>query len=309
MAAKIQILSNTNYPLVNVLNSELAKSVNVQIAVAFLRRAGIDELRDSLDTALKQNNAKIEIIVGLDFKTTDADALSILSELKKSHNNFNFLCYGDKQKNYTELVFHPKIYMFETQSKSGVQRYTSVVGSSNLTRGGLTTNFEVNSIFQEDTPKYFSQLQAIYNEIKYTDSIFVPNKKYIEQYGQIKKKLDKSDSHSTKNIQVEIQKLKNEEQQLPGTVPSLKKVIIEFMEQQEKGGVKEIALEQIYEFVPMMIEERHMNMKMDTIDNSIRGELNKHEIESKHKDGRQLFKRVGSGIYTLTDKARNYEGR
>ena len=55
MAAKIQILSNTNFPLVNVLNAELMKSVNVQIAVAFLRRNGIDELRDSLDTALKQN--------------------------------------------------------------------------------------------------------------------------------------------------------------------------------------------------------------------------------------------------------------
>lgn len=50
-------------------------------------------------------------------------------------------------------------------------------------------------------------------------------------------------------------------------------------------------------------------MKMDTIFNTIRGELNKHEENSNHKDNMQLFKRTGRGLYCLTEKAKNYVGR
>jgi hypothetical protein len=50
-------------------------------------------------------------------------------------------------------------------------------------------------------------------------------------------------------------------------------------------------------------------MKMDTINNTIRGELNKHEFDSKHKDSMSLFKRTGRGLYSLTEKAKKYEGR
>ncbi|GMO25897.1 MAG: hypothetical protein Pg6A_13210 [Termitinemataceae bacterium] len=50
-------------------------------------------------------------------------------------------------------------------------------------------------------------------------------------------------------------------------------------------------------------------MKMDTINNTIRGELNKHKHESKHKDCMDLFIRTGRGLYALTEKAKNYGGR
>ena len=177
--SKIQILSNTNYSLVDVLKSELIESIQVKIAVAFLRKTGIDEIYKSLDYAMKINNAKIELIVGLDFKTTDANALMTLKEIENSNNNFNFYCFGDKRDNYNDLIFHPKIYLFETALSKNT-KYTSVIGSSNLTRGGLTNNFEVNSIFREDKPKYYSQLQAIYNEIKFTDSVFKPTKEKLK---------------------------------------------------------------------------------------------------------------------------------
>ena len=308
MIAKIQILSNTNYPLVDVLKNELMESTNVKIAVAFLRKSGLEQIQKSLHYALTNNNATVEIIVGLDFKTTDSSALMALKDIEKSSSNFSFYCFGDKKDNYNDLMFHPKIYLFDKLTTDGT-KYTSIVGSSNLTSGGLTSNFEVNSVFKEDTPTYYSQLSAIYNEIKYTDSVFCPNINYILRYGNIKKGLEKAEAVVDTDVQDEIQSLRDEAQQLPGTVPSLKKVIIEFMKQQEAANINEVSLKEIYEFVIPMTEERHMNMKMDTIENSIRGELNKHEAESNHKDGIKLFKRTGHGVYTLTDKARNYDGR
>jgi len=308
MATKIQILSNTNYPLSDVLKSELLESTEVKIAVAFVRRTGIDEIYKSLDYAMTKNNATIEIIAGLDFKTTDFRALLALKEIEAQQKNFSFFCFGDKRDNHNDLVFHPKMYLFNT-SLSRHTKYTSILGSSNLTGGGFSSNFEVNSIFREDTPKYFSQLTAIYNEIKYTDSVFNPSHDYILRYGNLKKAIEKTEDKADKAIQDELFALKKEEEKLPGTVPSLKKLMIEFIKEKNRQGISGVSLDMFYEALPKMLEELNVPMKMDTIYNTIRGELNKHEHESKHKDCMDLFVRVGRGLYSLTEKAKNYDGR
>jgi HKD family nuclease len=308
MAAKIQILSNTNYPLSDVLKNELRESTHVKIAVAFLRRTGIDEIYTPLDYALNVNKAQVEIIAGLDFKTTDAQALLALKDIESKQKNFKFYCFGDKRDNHNDLVFHPKIYLFHTELSRNT-KYTSIIGSSNLTGGGLTSNFEVNSIFKEDTPKYYSQLEAIYNEIKYTDTVFNPSKDYILRYGNIKKEIEKSENTTGKAIQNELKFLKEEEAKLPGTVLSLKKIIIDFIKEENKRGVTDVPLERFYEEIPKRLSGQPLKMKMDTIQNTIRGELNKHEADSKHKDSMNLFKRTGRGLYALTEKAKDYDGR
>ena len=308
MATKIQIMSNTNYPIVDVLKSELMESESVKIAVAFLKSSGLEQIQKHLDYALAVNRATVEIIVGLDFKTTDSNALMALKNIEKRNENFKFYCFGDKKDNYNDLVFHPKIYLFAKHTVRG-KEYTSIIGSSNLTGGGLTTNFEVNSILKEDRPTYYSQLSAIYNEIKYTDSIFCPSMNYISRYGDVKKELDKAEADTGNNIKDEMQRLRAEERQLPGTVPSLKKVIIDYMKSQEMANRNTVALRDIYEVIIPKTVELNMNMKDDTLKNSIRGELNKHEVGSNHDDGIKIFKRMGRGLYMLTDAGRNYSGR
>jgi len=307
MATKIQILSNTNYSLSDVLKSELIESTQVKIAVAFLRRTGIDEIYKSLDFAMNQNQAKVEIIAGLDFKTTDYKALLALKEIEDSQKNFTFYCFGDKRDNFNDLVFHPKIYLFET-ALSRNTKYTSIIGSSNLTSGGLTSNFEVNSVFKEDKPKYFSQLEAIYNEIKFTDSVFKPSKNYILKYGNIKKEIEKTENITEKSIQTEIQELKQEELLLPGTIPSLKKIIIDFIKEKNMHGITAVPLKMLSAEIPK-IASQYEKFNMSTIENTLRGELNKHKEDSNHKDNMKLFKRDGLGLYSLTEKGRNYVGR
>ena len=56
MSEKIQILSNTNYSLVDVLKSELIESTQVKMAIAFVRRTGIDEIYKSLEYAMNVNS-------------------------------------------------------------------------------------------------------------------------------------------------------------------------------------------------------------------------------------------------------------
>ena len=310
MQTKIQILSNTNYPLSDVLKSELVESTSAQVAVAFLRRTGLDQIYKTLDYALKANQAKVEFIVGLDFKTTDAEALFALNEIKEQNANFDFYCFGDKRDNHNDLVFHPKIYMFHTELSKN-SKYSSIVGSSNFTGGVLSSNFEVNTIFREHKPIYFKQLGAIYDEIKFTDSVFKPSKNYIKKYGNIKEEIDKTVKQVVDvDVKKEIEELRREEKVLEGSVPSLKRVIIDVIKSELAKGLQTVSLDFLYIEVEKQAIARKVAIKnMDSFGNTLRGELNKHEKDSNHKDNMNLFIRTERGFYTLTEKGKNYGER
>jgi HKD family nuclease len=305
MATKIQILSNTNYALVEVIKSELLESTKVNVAVAFLRKSGIDQIFKALEYALTKNQAKVEIIVGLDFKTTDYKALLTLEEIKSKYLGFIYYCFGDKRDNFNDLIFHPKIYLFS----NNLSRYTSIVGSSNFTGGGLSSNFEVNAIFREVKPLYYSQLEAIYNEIKLTDTVFIPTKEYLEKYATVKQDIDRYGEKIDSSLKGVIEDLKREEEKLPGPSPTLKRIIIEIIKKKQKDGLESVPLKIIYEEAEKIVKEKSISFKMDTFRNSIRGELNKHEQYSKHPDNMSLFIRSSTGYYSLTDKGVDYEGR
>lgn len=128
---KLQIISNLNYPIGNIINQELANSENVKIAVAFMKYSGLKVIEKSMNECLNKRG-NIEIIAGLDFKTTDPQALSFIISLRKQTKNISIYCFGDKNENKTDIVFHPKIYLF-----SNKKEMTSIIGSTNLTGGGL----------------------------------------------------------------------------------------------------------------------------------------------------------------------------
>lgn len=304
--SKIQILSNTNFQLEKVIKNELMEANTVRIAVAFLKKTGLDLVKKQLDFALSQKT-NIEFIVGLDFKTTDYKALSELERIKQENETFNYYCFGDKIDNYNSLIFHPKIYLFNSKNK-----YTSIVGSSNFTGGGLSTNFEVNTVFQETNKsyKYFSQLEAIYKEIKFQDSIFIPNNDYLDKYSSTSKEIEKFGKNALESnkIKNDIKTLQKQSLDLEGTIPSLKKIIIQFI---KSNFNKESNIKDIYVYCEKYIIEHDLQYKFQSKDfnATIRGELNKHEIESKHQDNMRLFKRVNKGYYILSDKGITYDKR
>ncbi len=112
--SSVQILSNLNYP--KVINEGLRNSLDTHIAVAFLKYSGVEIIHDALINSLEKG-AEFEIIVGLDFKTTDSKSIRFLLDLNKTYKKLRFYCYGDKENNKTDIVFHPKIYMFTTEKK------------------------------------------------------------------------------------------------------------------------------------------------------------------------------------------------
>ena len=303
----IQILSNLNYPIGNIVNQELQNAQSARIAIAFLKYSGIKVIEKSLDQCLK-NNGNVEIIAGLDFKTTDPQSMHYLIQLQKSTPNLKFYCYGDKDVNKNNIVFHPKIYLFQ-----GKRETTGIVGSTNLTGGGLMTNFEANVIFKESKPLYFSQLEAIYNSVKFTDSVFSPDEEYLAGYSDVYKAFLQNEEKATtdKSIQKVVNQIRKREEFLPGTVPSLKSLIIDVIKNKQQLGVEFVPLQEIYEKLEKIVAEKNLNYKMDTFRNSIRGELNTHEDNSNHPSNIHLFVRSKDekGYYSLTDNGKNYQGR
>ena len=98
-------------------------------AVAFTKRSGTKHIAPSLSAFAKVN--QVEIIVGIDHRGTSLEGLSDLVEAVGSCGRLIVF------HNRLPFTFHPKIYLFKSATAAEV-----ILGSGNLTEGGLFTNYE-----------------------------------------------------------------------------------------------------------------------------------------------------------------------
>lgn len=102
-----------------------------QASVAFAKRSGVQHIQDKLKEFTGKGKAA-RIVVGVDLEGTTIEGLeALLSALGET---------GELLVNHDEsafTTFHPKIYFFESPDKAIL-----IVGSGNLTQGGLFSNDE-----------------------------------------------------------------------------------------------------------------------------------------------------------------------
>lgn len=98
-------------------------------AIAFVKRSGTRHVAPDL-AALSQT-ADIEIIVGIDHGGTSSEGLGDL--LKAISPKGRVIVFHNR----LPLTFHPKIYLFRSSSAAEL-----MIGSGNLTEGGLFSNYE-----------------------------------------------------------------------------------------------------------------------------------------------------------------------
>lgn len=114
----------------------------VNIIVAFAKNSGVLRLKPALER-FKARGSHINIYVGIDLDGTSYEALVSLSKLA----NKLYVVHAE-----SDQTFHSKIYNFKKEGESIV-----VVGSNNLTAGGLWTNLESCSIAQLDLSEQHDQ--------------------------------------------------------------------------------------------------------------------------------------------------------
>jgi HKD family nuclease len=148
---KIEFIGAPFENIDGIIPKLLKTSNRVSIAVAFLQKSGVEKLKNYLGEC-NENGTSISVITGLNYSFTNPKALEELLNLDISCNIFQ------------DENFHPKLYIFEKNETD----VTVIVGSSNLSEGGLSTNYEANVILKgnvtespiKNAIEYFSHLES-----------------------------------------------------------------------------------------------------------------------------------------------------
>lgn len=119
--------------LIELLDSSDYHTLN--IVVAFAKNSGVLRIKDAFER-FREKGGIVNIYVGVDMGGTSYEALTALLLHTDSLN----VVHSEGSQ-----TFHPKIYQF-----SGKDKGLIVVGSHNLTAGGLWTNFESSVLIPLD---------------------------------------------------------------------------------------------------------------------------------------------------------------
>lgn len=169
----MKLVENDQIKLKDVVSELIKNSNEIRLAIAFVRKSGVDLLNNELQD-FKNRGGKLKLIFGEDFNLTDGSALEEL------------LNQGAEMKLYLPRkgVYHPKIWIFKLTGKWSV-----VIGSSNLSKDALTNNIEASVVFEGNysDPAIKGCLSA-YETLWKSDRCYEIGHEYISNYKNEAKK-------------------------------------------------------------------------------------------------------------------------
>lgn len=105
-----------------------------QFLVAYVTWQGLGQLAPSIESFLRRGR-HLETIYGVDNDVTTPDALLYSYFLRDTYSNYKYA--GVFKDTYRNSTFHPKLFVFHREDELEL-----LIGSANLTRGGLFMNTE-----------------------------------------------------------------------------------------------------------------------------------------------------------------------
>jgi HKD family nuclease len=159
------------------INELLKTTTQFDCVAAFAKMSGLELIDDTLLERLKDGMAA-RFIIGLDFCHSEPELLQKLLDLKKKYAVEVLVSELNKESSWT---FHPKIYRFDHGD------YVSLmIGSANLTRGGLSKNHEVSAFLSmtndAQVSRYLRKLIANEDVVELTPEILTSYRKRYVAY-------------------------------------------------------------------------------------------------------------------------------
>jgi len=147
------------------------------MAVAFVSHGGLAMLELPLSEAVGAG-AHLEFLIGLDMKSTDPQALAKLYAMSKAHPNVGLYCYVSRNG---MAIYHPKVYLAQV-----ADRVVALIGSSNLTEGGLRRNTEVNVVIEGTAhDEVILDIYETYHRLKFHPKRVIPDDETLQLYAQL----------------------------------------------------------------------------------------------------------------------------
>ena len=132
------------------IRKSIQDAESIDIIVSFLMKSGVELILDDLENS----NVKIRILTSKYLNITQPEALYLLKSKLKDNLDLRFYNLENKS-------FHPKAYIFHNKNVSEIY-----IGSSNLSKGALTTSIEWNYHFTiSENPDDFNHFQNTFEEL------------------------------------------------------------------------------------------------------------------------------------------------
>jgi HKD family nuclease len=174
---KAQVIDNVSAKMSAALAQLIESSRDVRVAVAFASRQGISLIEPALGAALAAGGTA-EFLIGLNMRSTEPEAVRSLLEMTRRGKGVELFCYAGLSD---AGIYHPKLYL----ARSGEQ-VSFVVGSSNLTDGGLRKNVEVNVLVEASLrDEIVSDIYSTYNRLKFHPERVIPDDEFVVMYAEL----------------------------------------------------------------------------------------------------------------------------
>lgn len=159
--------------LLKQFKSELARASKFYFGMALVTKSGLDLLHTSIERFLERGGHG-SVLFGVDLPT-EPEAIESLCTIQTQHKqNFELRRFQPGR-----TFFHPKLSIFDRHAGAK----TAIIGSSNLTGGGLNGNYESN-VFVEER-KTVQQLLDYFEEHFRGAHARRVDQRWLDQYRQL----------------------------------------------------------------------------------------------------------------------------
>lgn len=182
------------------------KYVLFRSLIAFVSIGGLKLIEDNLLKFLKKKHSFLDWIVGVEQGITSTEVLEYLDYLKSKYPEkvrIRIFTAGSEKD-----IFHPKIYWLGNK-----QGYSIIIGSSNLTDGGLLRNFEASTLLELNLANakdklVINDLEILWRKFS-TPAPPMTAANLIELNNTVVKMLAKQDINERKRLYIEKSKFKH----------------------------------------------------------------------------------------------------
>ena len=179
--ADVRIIDNATRRAGDELTASLEWATDVRIATAFATQAALRKILNPMEKLLARGGG-VTVMYGLDCHITDPEVIEQLRQLENSYpkaKQYVHLAWADT----VNQTFHTKLYI----AIGGEQVAQVLIGSSNLTIGGLWRNTEANALLRGSlNDDAIHDACEVYNRIRQDTAFAIPDEQVIAEYRRLR---------------------------------------------------------------------------------------------------------------------------